>query len=268
MSYATQDGTSLSESFFDNIMNRIETLYDATSVEADSLTRATDKSLQSILDRRFEDLLRSLQLNTTATAWVRAIYNERLKEEKYDTACGDLNELSALGWNSFSDSGGDQNINLRNGYISLINHFKSIVTDSRIVLNQAVLQIQYPSTSAVTGNPVKIITVNTITGMQSVYEADYVLSTMPLGYLKSYYKTLFSPPLPAVKVNAIENLGYGTVNKYWLVFDSPPFGVNGQGLRVLWRNDVSFQLDSVVRCGYWVRRVFNFILISSFCYFF
>ena len=192
-------------------------------------------------------------LSSIATALIRAIYDFRLKEEIEDTACSNLNELSALGWNSFIDSGGDQQINLKSGYASLINTFKSLIGDNNIFLNEAVSQVQYPTSSVIAGNPVKITSVNTITGVKTIHEADYVLTTFPLGYLKSYYKTIFSPSLPIAKANAIEKLGFGTVNKFWLVFDAAPLGTKGQGVTVLWRNDLSFQLDSATKCGFGVK---------------
>jgi spermine oxidase len=188
---------------------------------------------------------------------IRAIYDLRLKDEVTETASHNLNELSALGWNSFSDSGGDQQINLKIGYIGLVNAFKSVVGDNNIFLNEVVSQIQYPTSNVITGNPVKITTLNTNTGVKTVHEADYVLTTFPLGYLKSYYKTLFSPSLPLAKANAIEKLGFGTVNKFWLVFDAAPLGLKGQGFSILWRNDLTFQLDSAIRCGFAVRFLKN-----------
>jgi spermine oxidase len=188
---------------------------------------------------------------------IRAIYDLRLKDEVTETASHNLNELSALGWNSFSDSGGDQQINLKIGYIGLVNAFKSVVGDNNIFLNEVVSQIQYPTSNVITGNPVKITTVNTNTGVKTVHEADYVLTTFPLGYLKSHYKSLFSPSLPLAKANAIEKLGFGTVNKFWLVFDAAPLGLKGQGFSILWRNDLTFQLDSAIRCGFAVRFLKN-----------
>ena len=83
------------------------------------------------------------------------------------------------------------------------------------------------------------------------------MTTFPLGYLKSYYKTLFSPSLPIAKANAIEKLGFGTVNKFWLVFDAAPLGTKGQGVTVLWRNDLSFQLDSATKGGFGVKFIAN-----------
>ncbi|KAI1152164.1 Sec1-like protein [Nemania diffusa] len=52
----------------------------------------------------------------------------------------------------------------------------------------------------------------------SVIEADYVISTIPLGVLK-YGSIEFQPPLPKEKAEAISRLGFGILNKIILVYD-------------------------------------------------
>ncbi|KJR84875.1 lysine-specific histone demethylase 1 [Sporothrix schenckii 1099-18] len=52
------------------------------------------------------------------------------------------------------------------------------------------------------------------------FEADYVISTIPLGVLK-HGNVEFDPPLPRWKSNAIDRLGYGVLNKIILTFRQP-----------------------------------------------
>ncbi|KAI1739320.1 vacuolar protein sorting 33A-like protein [Xylaria scruposa] len=52
----------------------------------------------------------------------------------------------------------------------------------------------------------------------SIIEADYVVSTIPLGVLK-HESVEFQPPLPKPKVEAIGRLGFGILNKIILVYD-------------------------------------------------
>ncbi|KAI0547423.1 Sec1-like protein [Xylaria curta] len=52
----------------------------------------------------------------------------------------------------------------------------------------------------------------------SVIEADYVVSTIPLGVLK-HESVEFQPPLPKPKAEAIGRLGFGILNKIILVYD-------------------------------------------------
>ncbi|KAI2782333.1 flavin-containing amine oxidoreductase-domain containing protein [Daldinia loculata] len=51
----------------------------------------------------------------------------------------------------------------------------------------------------------------------STFEADYVVSTIPLGVLK-HGNVEFNPPLPPSKAGAISRLGYGILNKIILVY--------------------------------------------------
>lgn len=51
--------------------------------------------------------------------------------------------------------------------------------------------------------------------------ADHIIFTPSLGVLKKNYKTLFTPELPQWKINAIDNIGYGTLEKIFLEFEKP-----------------------------------------------
>ena len=54
--------------------------------------------------------------------------------------------------------------------------------------------------------------VSTDTGSSQIYRADAMLCTVPLGVLKSGALT-FHPPLPEWKQQAINNMGFGLLNK-------------------------------------------------------
>jgi monoamine oxidase len=54
----------------------------------------------------------------------------------------------------------------------------------------------------------------------TIIEADYIVSSIPLGVLKR--QTInFQPPLPEWKTGAIQRIGYGVLNKVVLVYDAP-----------------------------------------------
>lgn len=52
-------------------------------------------------------------------------------------------------------------------------------------------------------------------------EADYVVVTVPLGVLKASAEALFSPSLPAERLDAIRDLGNGAINKIFLEYARP-----------------------------------------------
>jgi lysine-specific histone demethylase 1 len=64
-------------------------------------------------------------------------------------------------------------------------------------------------------------------------EAEIVICSLPLGVLKAATCPVFDPPLPPRKLQAVERLGFGTLNKVLLVFDRP-FWERAEGKRDFW----------------------------------
>lgn len=245
MYFATPNGNPVDEGFVDTITEKINELFD--KLKEDSQNLESDRSVGSLLEEEFEGLLNQLIEESVITSdqkdLVRAIYEARLKEEKNDTACGDLNQLSALGWNAFEDSAGDNMINLKYGYGALVEHFRNKIGDDKIFLNEVVKKIEYPEDS---GEQVKITTENRSSGKQQVFYAEQCVCTIPLGYLKANYKSLFKPNLPEAKANAIEKLGFGLLDKIFLIFDGPAFDESAsvQGMQILWPQGTDIDLNA------------------------
>lgn len=61
-----------------------------------------------------------------------------------------------------------------------------------------------------------------------------VICTVPLGVLKEKAGTLFSPPLPQYKLEAIDRLLFGTVNKIFLVYERPFLNSDISEVMLLW----------------------------------
>ena len=58
-----------------------------------------------------------------------------------------------------------------------------------------------------------------ISGSNEIFEVDYVITTVSLGVLKADHESLFEPKLPKRKIEAIQKLGFGLVDKIFLEFD-------------------------------------------------
>lgn len=82
--------------------------------------------------------------------------------------------------------------------------------DDKVQLNKEVTNIDW------TSNEVVVVCAD-----GSEYRGDHVIVTVSLGYLKEHHRTLFTPQLPAKKINAIENTGFGTLGKIFLEFEEP-----------------------------------------------
>jgi monoamine oxidase len=57
-----------------------------------------------------------------------------------------------------------------------------------------------------------------------------------LGYLKLHHNKLFKPPLPQNKMDAIENMGFGKVNKIFLYFEKPYWTKGKGGVKLAWNH--------------------------------
>ncbi|XP_070158216.1 peroxisomal N(1)-acetyl-spermine/spermidine oxidase [Polyergus mexicanus] len=66
------------------------------------------------------------------------------------------------------------------------------------------------------------------------FPADYVIVTVSLGVLKHQYAKFFLPGLPAEKVEAINKLGYGHVNKIFLEYARPFWVWREGGINLAW----------------------------------
>lgn len=68
----------------------------------------------------------------------------------------------------------------------------------------------------------------------SVYDADHLICTVSLGVLKERHLSLFDPFLPPKKINAIESLSFGVIDKVILEFERPFWPVDWSGCVIVW----------------------------------
>ena len=201
-----------------------------------------------MLNDEFDALVRKLKGNSgnLDTELVKAIYKARINDEKFDTACDNLNELSALGWNEYDYFDNDVFVNLKNGYGQLIDFLKSNIPTGVIHLNEPVELVNWQLAANDRRAPIEIKTLYLPNNTRCVYTADKVLCTVPLGFLKANHQHFFYPRLPVEKTSAIERLGFGCVDKIFLIYDKPVLKPDEQGLQIFWRDDIKFTLDASI----------------------
>ncbi|CAF0978144.1 unnamed protein product [Brachionus calyciflorus] len=238
MHYATQDGTLLNEEFVDKIFRKIENIFDnLDDLIENELDDDSDENIGVLLDDGFIKILRKLKSNENINIEVvKAIYKSRCNEEKYESSCEDLRRLSAIGWNEYEDFDGDQFTRLKYGFGKLIEYLCSQIPSKNILLNHLVTKIDWSM------SPVTITCLNKMSNNTITFNADHVITTCSLGYLKNHHHELFMPNLPLNKIKAIENLGFGCVNKIFVVYEEAIFK-SLDGLKILWRDDLNFKLE-------------------------
>ncbi len=196
------------------------------------------RSVGEILRSQYDRLNR--QYGSVDKDLFNAIYRGVIDEERIDFALNNFTELGQCGYDEFEELEGNENTNTRYGYKFLIDLLRANLSSYQINLNEAVNKIDYSKLA--TGGKIMVST-----NKGRTYLADYVLSTMSLGVLKKNHASLFTPALPLVKRNAInQKIGFGTVNKVFLVFDRPVFSDSEDGgFQIFWKNNINdAKLDS------------------------
>ncbi|KAJ1520119.1 hypothetical protein ONE63_004339 [Megalurothrips usitatus] len=131
----------------------------------------------------------------------------------------------------------------------------------RVLLNSEVAVIRWAEREA-TSRPKPPIVVELSNGAR--YTADLVLVTVSLGVLKHSADTLFDPPLPQRKMNAVRNLGFGQVNKLFMYFSDPwwPSGLSGYSVLVTEDDLEAFKrkYPQYGSMGHWVHGLSGFYI--------
>lgn len=183
------------------------------------VTMAEFNSKEAQFENVIDNLSGSGNLNTSFAEVFAAQYPQFANDDlmrfftssylAFDT--GDLDRLSSLLYNEGEEFGGEERV-VTNGYDKLINHL-SYGLD--IGLNRSILLIDHSSNkpvlrygSIIGGSPL----VGTV-------EKDAVIVTVPLGVLKTN-GIQFVPPLPTNKVEAIDKVGFSSVEKFLFVWDT------------------------------------------------
>lgn len=127
----------------------------------------------------------------------------------------------------------------------------AIDVESKIFLNKEVCNFEWSS-------PINHIVVKCADG--SSYDCEHVICTTSLGVLKENYETMFTPQLPALKVNAIKGLSIGVVDKIYLEFAQPFWGCEWAGFSLLWTNKDSAEIRGTPNA--WLEDIFGFYKVD------
>lgn len=90
--------------------------------------------------------------------------------------------------------------------------------------------------------------------------ANVCLVTISLGYLKLHAARLFDPPLPDAKMEAIQRIAMGTVNKIILEFDDQVLPPGVFRLEMVWTEKAD---DNADISETWIRKLPSFEAVSD-----
>lgn len=126
-----------------------------------------------------------------------------------------------------------EDVKMPNGMRALIDQFYVQLPKGAIQFDTTVTGIFWDADEGDSAEwkeyPVKITTDTGVT-----WRAKHAICTLPLGVLKRSHDKIFHPPLPPLKVDAIESIGFGKVEKVFIEFDRPFWAPGFGGVKLAW----------------------------------
>ncbi|RMZ99363.1 spermine oxidase [Brachionus plicatilis] len=232
--YSSQDGQRLSDDLVEPVQKEAQCLLENLSEMVDE--NDLSQSIGALLDDLYPDIEKKFEGEMDSSV-IKGIFQAALNVEKFENSCDDLHDVSANGWNNFETLGGNLLTNNKYGYGKIVDYLASKLTGNQLKLNQAVEKIDWSDDEVI---------ITAFDGKQNKrykWICEAVLCTVSLGFLKQNHYELFEPKLPPNKIDAINCLGFGCLNKIFVVFDQD-FEPDFQGLQVIWREDADFELEN------------------------
>lgn len=236
------------------------------------------------------ELYLSNQPDTEDKHLKKQIFECLLKRETCITGCNNMDEIDLLELGSYTELQGG-NITLPQGYSSILRPMTQSIKPEQIVYSSPVQTIHWKrktkcnndndnelhtidevesddSDKTVTDVPITRSTRNSDTvriqcANGTEYYCKQVICTIPLGVLKECHETLFEPKLPLYKLESIERLLFGTVDKIFLEYDRPFLNRDISEVMLIWDTTPQDEdsTNSIERT--WYRKIYSFSKISE-----
>ncbi|KAI1774134.1 vacuolar protein sorting 33A-like protein [Hypoxylon cercidicola] len=174
-------------------------------LDLDTAAKAPNATLGSVMDEAITQYKNIVDL----TSQDFRLMNWHVANLEYSNATN-YNQLSIGGWDI--DAGNEwegKHSMVIGGYQSVPWGLANMPSRLDVRKNAAVKRVSY--------SPDKSEAARVECEDGTIIDADYVVSTIPLGVLK-HGNVEFNPPLPSSKAGAISRLGYGILNKIILVY--------------------------------------------------
>lgn len=213
------------------------------------------------------------------------IFECLLKRETCISGCDNMSEIDLLEIGSYTELQGG-NIVLPQGYSSILEPVSKDIDKSSIYLRHAVTLIQWNKNGNVESNGDESddsdrTVIEESSSRESSLEkdvkqevevtcengkkffADHVICTMPLGVLKHKADTIFQPPLPDYKLEAIDRLLFGTVDKIILEYERPFLNPNITEVLLLWDDSKDEGTEKGNYQATWFKKIYSFAKVSD-----
>lgn len=196
-----------------------------------------------------------------------------LKRETCITGCDTMEEVDLLEMGSYAELQGG-NISLPQGYSAILEPVARHIPKNCIRLNHVVTNIRWDNTDSDatdsddsdrtvirnTSNdwPIEVSCENGKT-----FRAEKLICTLPLGVLKEKARTIFQPSLPAYKLDSIDRIMFGTVDKIFLEYERPFLNPGISEVMLLWDDRGLSEAEKQDLSKTWFRKIYSFSKVSD-----
>lgn len=180
--------------------------------EAHGTEISADESLFEWLRRRWQDAAAKGEQGFDGPPEARKRKVRDLTEESrmWGAFVGGVIERQSLRWFWMEECVEGGNVFVADTYAKILEHISRPVIESGCIrFNSEVVRVQVLDND-------KGVEVTLRVGETAVF--DEVICTAPLGWLKQHHKDVFHPPLPPHIQSAVENIGYGRLEKVYATF--------------------------------------------------
>ncbi len=189
----------------------------------------------------------------------KMILKQRLLNECIISGAHNMREVALSEVGSFQELPGVHYV-IPPGFETIVHILQRDIPKEMIMLNHPVTRIVWDQPEGMVSNSnMHGMCVECSNGRK--FYADHVIVTASLGYLKRHSERLFSPPLPDYKLNAINRVAMGTVNKVLLEFAGPVLPPGVFRLEMVW--DRESMIDNEDLAQTWFKKIGSFEAVAD-----
>ena len=260
MEFYTENGQKIANQIVIDTLNTLDSIVR----KAEKYESINDCSFNKYITDSFEIALANLDKYKNESIETKAILEGicqwRCKFECIENGCSDLDSLSVKYFGSYVELDGIQAVELKFGFKAIIDSLIKKSDEnkfySKLKLNHRLKRIlvceslfennkNYCEHCLYTNEKNKIVVFieNKIENKIIAFICKHVICTMSLGVLKANFNEIFLNYKDITtfneKYNSISRLGYGTVNKIYLIYEEPFWDENSLGIQLVWQNELN-----------------------------
>ncbi|XP_063057768.1 peroxisomal N(1)-acetyl-spermine/spermidine oxidase-like isoform X2 [Engraulis encrasicolus] len=162
------------------------------------------------------------------------------KNTLIDIGAPALNSVALDSWEYYTAMGED--LNIEGNMFSVITKLLEDFPKDRLLMDRPVTQISWDGCFCDHENRLYPISIECENGEKIL--CDHVVVTFSLGCLKASPATMFDPQLPDYKREAIEKLGFGCINKIFLLYEEAFWERDAESISLVWGDETPASLSA------------------------